>query len=102
MSNIVFEGFHINKVFNGIINDEDLDANEKIILISISFYMDGKIEEEPYMALSIKEIARLIKCAESTANRVIKKLVDKGYLERVKRGQGNPNIYIFKGWRKWQ
>ena len=64
--------------------------------------MDGKIEEEPYMALSIKEIARLIKCAESTANRVIKKLVDKGYLERVKRGQGNPNIYIFKGWRKWQ
>ena len=54
------------------------------------------------MALSIKEIARLIKCAESTANRVIKKLVDKGYLERVKRGQGNPNINIFKGWRKWQ
>ena len=43
MSNIVFEGFHINKVFNGIINDEDLDANEKIILISISFYMDGRI-----------------------------------------------------------
>ena len=29
MSNIVFEGFHINKVFNGIINDEDLDALEK-------------------------------------------------------------------------
>ena len=102
MSNVRFCGFNINKALIEIVNESDLDGNEKFILITISFYHEELIEKEPYMALSIKEIARLIKCAESTANRVIKKLVDKGYLERVKRGQGNPNIYIFKGWRKWQ
>ena len=54
------------------------------------------------MTLSMDDIGRLISCSRGTANRVMKKLIEKGYLESIKRGQGNPNIYVFKGWRKWQ
>ena len=102
MTNIVFKGFNINKALYEIINEINLDGNEKTILLTISFCYEKIIDENPTMTLSMDDIGRLISCSRGTANRVMKKLIEKGYLESIKRGQGNPNIYIFKGWRKWQ
>ena len=102
MGNIVFKGFNINKVLGKIVNESDLDGNEKFILLTISFYHEKLIEENPAKSLSMDDIGKLISCSKGTANRVMKRLIEKGYLESIKRGQGNPNIYVFKGWRKWQ
>ena len=102
MSNIVFEGFHITKVLDGIINEKDLNGDEKVILITISFYHKGLIGEDPAMSLPMDKISELVNCSKSTANRIMKKLIEKGYLESIKKGQGKPNIYVFRGWRKWQ
>lgn len=102
MSNIIFKGFHVTKVLDGIINEKDLNGDEKVILIAISFYHKGLIGENPAMSLPMNEISELVNCSKATANRIMKKLIEKGYLESIKKGQGKPNIYIFKGWRKWQ
>lgn len=102
MNNIMFKGFNINAALDNIINERDLDGNEKTILLTISFYHNGLIGEDPSISLPLDKIAELLKCSRTTANRVIKGLIEKGYLESIKRGQGKPNIYVFKGWRKWQ
>ena len=54
------------------------------------------------MSLPMDKVCELVNCSKTTANRIMKKLIEKGYLESIKRGQGKPNIYVFKGWRKWQ
>ena len=102
MSNIVFEGFYEGKVLDGIINERDLNGDEKTILITISFYHKSLIGENPAMSLPMDKVCELVNCSKTTANRIMKKLIEKGYLESIKRGQGKPNIYVFKGWRKWQ
>ena len=102
MNGVIFKGFHVSKALDGIINDKDLNGDEKVILITISFYHKCLIEENPSMSLSMEQISELVNCSKSTANRIMKRLVEKGYLESIKKGQGKPNIYIFKGWRKWQ
>ena len=102
MSNVRFCGFNINKALIEIVNESNLDGNEKFILITISFYHEELIENNPSMSLSLDKIAWLLKCSRTTANRIVKGLIEKGYLESIKKGQGKPNIYVFKGWRKWQ
>lgn len=102
MSNVVFKGFNVNKALTEIINEKNLNGNEKTVLITISFYCEKLIEGNPAMSLSMDEISELVNCSRGTANRLMKKLVEKEYLESIKKGQGNPNIYVFKGWRKWQ
>lgn len=102
MNSVIFKGFNANNALNEIINEKDLNGNEKTILITISFYYEKLINENPAMSLSMDEISELVNCSRGTANRLMKKLVEKEYLESIKKGQGNPNIYVFKGWRKWQ
>ena len=102
MSNVVFKGFNINRVLSEIVNDKDLNGNEKFLLIAISFYHDKTIEGNPAISLSMDKIGMLVNCSRGTSNRLMKSLIEKGYLESIKKGQGNPNIYVFKGWRKWQ
>ena len=102
MSNIVLKGFNINKALKEIINDKELDGNEKMVLLSISFYQDSQVEGNPSKTLSIEDISKLVKCSKTTAMRLMKRLIDKGQIDSIRKGQGNANIYIFKGWRKWQ
>jgi uncharacterized membrane protein len=102
MPNIIFAGFNINKALDEIINSKELNGDEKIILLTISFYHKGLIENNPSMTLSIDNISELVGCSKTTAGRIMKKLINKGYIDVIRKGQGNANIYVFKGWRKWQ
>lgn len=102
MSNVVFEGFNMNKVFTDIMNADDLNGDEKIILLAMSFYQQGSIEGNPAMRMSVDEISGLINRSKGTVVRIMKRLIEKEYIESIRKGQGYPNIYVFKGWRKWQ
>lgn len=102
MSNIIFKGFNINKALKEIINSEELDGNEKIVLLTISFYQDSQVGGNPSKTLSIDDIGRLTKCSKTTAIRLMRRLINKGQIDSIRKGQGNANIYVFKGWRKWQ
>lgn len=102
MSNVIFSGFNINKALDRIINSEELNGDEKTILLTISFYHKGLIDDNPSMKLSIEDISKLVGCSRTTAGRIMRRLVEKGYIDVIKKGQGNANMYIFKGWRKWQ
>ena len=54
------------------------------------------------MTLSIDNISELVGCSKTTAGRIMKRLINKEYIDVIRKGQGNANIYVFKGWRKWQ
>ena len=77
MNGVIFKGFHVSKALDGIINDKDLNGDEKIVLITISFYHKGLIEENPSMSLSMEQISELVNCSKSTANRIMKRLIEK-------------------------
>ena len=102
MNGVTFKGFSIGKAINDIIKDKTLNGDEKTILITISLYHEDLIEGNPAMSLSIETVSEIVNCSKSTAIRIMKKLIEKGCLDSIKKGQGNPNIYVFKGWRKWQ
>ena len=102
MSNIRFEGFNINQALKEIINSTELNGDEKTVLLAISFYQDNQINGNPSISLSIEEVGKLVKCSKATAGRLMRGLVEKGYLDSIRKGLGYSNIYIFKGWRKWQ
>ena len=55
-----------------------------------------------FKLLSIDDIGRLTKCSKTTAIRLMRRLINKGQIDSIRKGQGNANIYVFKGWRKWQ
>ena len=76
MSNIIFKGFHVTKVLDGIINEKDLNGDEKVILITISFYHKGLIGDDPAMSLPMDKVSELVNCSKSTANRIMKKLIE--------------------------
>ena len=94
--------FNVNKILDLIVKEKGLNGDEKVILITISLYYEKLVNGNPAMSLPMYDICNLVNCSKGTANRIMKKLIEKGYLESIKRGQGNPNIYVFKGWRKWQ
>ena len=60
MNNVVFKGFNVNKALTEIINEKNLNGNEKTVLITISFYYEKLIEENPAMSLSMDEISELV------------------------------------------
>ena len=57
MNNIMFKGFNINAALDNIINERDLNGNEKTILLTISFYHNGLIGEDPSISLPLDKIA---------------------------------------------
>ena len=102
MNEVKFIGFNIIKSLENIINEEGLSGDEKIILVTISFYHTSKIDNNPAMSLSNEDIAKITNRNKCTGAKIAHKLIDKGYIDVIRQGQGKPNIYIFKGWRKWQ
>ena len=54
------------------------------------------------MSLSNEDIAKITNRNKCTGAKIAHKLIDKGYIDVIRQGQGKPNVYIFKGWRKWQ
>lgn len=102
MSNVKLIGFDMQLALDEIILNTYMNGNEKIILVTIALYHKGEIEGNPFISMSIDKVASVLGCSRSTANKTIKDMVSKGYIESIRRGQGNPNIYVFKEWRKWQ
>lgn len=100
--NIEFVGLNGNIALKNITFNDYMSSSEKVICLAICFYEDGKIEGNPYMGISIEDLSSIVNSSKSTTSKIVRSMVEKGYIDCIRKGQGNPNIYIFKEWRKWQ
>ena len=70
---------------------KDLSATSKLIM---SYFI---LEEVDKISISIDELSSIFNCSRKTVINVMKELEEKGYIEKIRRGQGKNNIYIIKG-----
>ena len=96
-TNVRYVGINHSIELPKILQNEKLNGNEKTLLITIIFYYKESDNNSIHASISNETICKILNCSKSTGLKVINGLVEKGYLEKVRKGQGKPNAYIYKG-----
>lgn len=67
---------------------KDLSANERVVIMHLKLKAENNL-----IQIGIDTIVSDLGIGETAIKRVLKDLVNKGYLERKRAGLGKPNIY---------
>ena len=76
------------------------DATAKLVLVAIADHFNEDLGYSEWSSYS--RIAKIGCCSEKTVQRKINELVRDGYLDKVQRGFGKPNVYYLPKYQRYK